>query len=232
MSQELKCEYDPPVPVAGKRLRNTVRIGPLVDTAVQKGYPYINVGVGLPYVAPEDWVWSEDHEDNPGASTNIHRALVDPLKRFVASLSYFSGAVGDSGYGSIDWIGHIGTGPGDDDPSYHWAFAAIDISHVHWAGGNISEPHEASGEVHSEDGSWVPTTHRRMLAVEACLRKWFGYVLNRNIRGHHNHFHVDLGTVPGQFSEELEEHVCSPSLRVFRSDLSSSISDPTSPDYS
>ena len=85
-------------------------------------------------------------------------------------------------------IAHIGFRPGDDKrATYHNIGMALDITWIQWAGGNASKPMTANKEAQNT------TTHRRLIAVEAGLRKWFGYVLNRGIPKHYNHFHIDQG---------------------------------------
>ncbi|MDE0268612.1 MAG: hypothetical protein OXI96_06205 [Acidimicrobiaceae bacterium] len=126
-------------------------------------------------------------------------------------MSYFSRLYGNNGYGNISWIGHIGGAPGTRRYTYHNVGRALDVTWIQWTGGNASNPQVAESEVFDSNGHWRPTTHRRLVAVEAGLRKWFGYVLNRYIgcilpptecngeplegprSSHHNHFHVDNG---------------------------------------
>ena len=224
MTMAMQCEYDDTTKQEGLALRDTVTLGP---TEPQSSVSYYRLDAGLPYIAPRGRTWDEQDATNTSDNTTIHRSMVQPTRNFVTSMNHYSVAIGDSDYGRVDWIGHLGTGPGSDRDTLHWALAAIDISYVHWSGGNISKPNTANSEVHDLGGNWRPTTHRRLVAVEACLRKWFGYVLNRNIDGHDDHFHVDLGTVPGHLTTEQEENVCSPALRLFRSDLASGASNPT-----
>ncbi|MDE0268601.1 MAG: hypothetical protein OXI96_06150 [Acidimicrobiaceae bacterium] len=74
------------------------------------------------------------------------------------------------------------------NPSFHYHGKALDITWIYWDNHGVPIyclPYDALTE--AED----VTTHRRLIAVEAGLRKWFGYVLNRGISNHHNHFHVD-----------------------------------------
>lgn len=145
--------------------------------------------------------WTEDNQAN---INEMHYGLVGPLSRFLRTINYYSMAIGDSGYGRVDALGHIGIKRFvDGDPSYHFIWKAIDISYLHWEGGNVSRPHKSSQEV-TTAGSGSIESHRRLIAVEACLRSAFGYVLNRYIGNpkkgtegrsspHANHFHADDG---------------------------------------
>lgn len=117
-------------------------------------------------------------------------SLYRPLKLFIDNTSYFSREYGP-GLGDIAVLGHGGgIRTRDGDPSFHYVLKAIDIYWIGWNGRNgpvATRPCNGAEEVRD------PSAHRRMVAIEAGLRKWFSYVLNRNIRGHHNHFHVDNG---------------------------------------
>ncbi|WP_419853867.1 hypothetical protein [Candidatus Poriferisodalis sp.] len=152
----------------------------------------------------------------PVHDLSLDESMRRPIYDFVDNLSWFSREVGDSGYGNIAWIGHVGGPPGDRRDTYHNTGHALDIVHIQWAGGNTSYPKDGTSEVHDDQGNWLQSAHRRLVAVEAALRKHFGYVLNRyigdpkkNTEGpnspHQNHFHVDNG--------------CERSLRVDRTHL-------------
>ncbi|MDE0268605.1 MAG: hypothetical protein OXI96_06170 [Acidimicrobiaceae bacterium] len=133
---------------------------------------------------------------NANYKFDIHPDMVAPLNSAVVTIDYFARVYGDN-YGRLKVIGQGGTirnRTGSD--SFHYHGKAIDIWWLGWEnqqqGGTVvhtaSRPCNGAGEVSSS-----LTAHRRLVAVEAGLRKWFGYVLNRNIAGHHNHFHVDNG---------------------------------------
>ncbi|MDE0268623.1 MAG: hypothetical protein OXI96_06260 [Acidimicrobiaceae bacterium] len=129
--------------------------------------------------------------DQPG-SFECDLSMQKPLDSFVVNTDYFSRTYGH-GYGNMEVIGHLGaqrpaSGCASGDLSYHCDARALDIAWVQWSGNVASRPCNAAGEV----GRSL-TRHRRLVAVEAGLRKWFGYVVNRNIDRHHNHFHVDNG---------------------------------------
>lgn len=137
-------------------------------------------------------------------SLNAHPVLVEVLHKYANNFSYFCREFGDRNYGRIEWLGHIGAGGGASRHSYHNHYKALDISWYEWQGGNTSRPVVARREVEESNGTWKRSTHRRLVAVEAGLRKYFGYVLNRYIGSlslgtegpnspHHNHFHVDNG---------------------------------------
>ena len=68
----------------------------------------------------------------------------------------------------------------------------IDIYWLEWSGGVVCRPCNGDDEAGPPEGA--PTAaYRRLVAVEAGLRRCFGYVLARNISGHDNHFHADNG---------------------------------------
>lgn len=92
------------------------------------------------------------------------------------------------GYGQITRIGHLGSYPaGKDRTSFHNTGEAVDISWLQWSTGQSCRP--CNGKYNASD----PINRRRLVAVEASLRKHFGTVLNRGYPGHFNHFHVDTG---------------------------------------
>lgn len=118
-------------------------------------------------------------------------SMYRPLKYFLDNTSYFSAEFGNG----LNQIAVIGHGGGlrytDGADSFHYSAKAVDIFWLGWAteqGPIAARPCNGAGEVLVS-----PTNHRRLVAVEAGLRKWFSYVLNRNIDKHHNHFHVDNG---------------------------------------
>ena len=92
-------------------------------------------------------------------------------------------------------------------PSWHYHAKALDLTWVAWGGTDEfgrewlahSRPCEADGDV--ELGS---PQHRRLVAIEAALRKSFGTVIPRGYnQAHRNHFHVDIGTpVAPDFGED------------------------------
>lgn len=182
-------------------------------------YPYGNGmgklgAVGAHFRPSINYLWTDRKETDLGLDESMRKPIYD----FVDNLSWFSREVGDAGYGNVAWIGHVGGPPGSRRPTYHNTGEALDITRIQWAGGNASHPHDATSEVRDDQGRWLRTTHRRLVAVEAALRKQFGYVLNRYIgrpeKGtegpdspHKNHFHVDNG--------------CERSLRVDRMQLNS-----------
>ncbi|MCY3950720.1 MAG: hypothetical protein OXF61_16190 [Acidimicrobiaceae bacterium] len=215
---------------------DSVSLGPRQPEYSETHPTSYRISCGMPYIINDKKVgrqWSESEPRNLTEEVTLHRVLVEPLKNFVATMNYFSTALALPGYGTIDWIGHLGTFRDINRntlDSFHWARAAIDITHVHWTGGTIARHwKDAKLEIHDADDNWRRAEHRRLLAIEAGLRKWFGYVLSRGIKNHHNHFHVDVGMVPGQLAndEQQKEHVCGPALRLFRHDTATSKSKPT-----
>ena len=228
----LECKYNPLADdEEAEPLLDTYYIGPSrpTDAYLRTAYPYRYIGVGFPYIGARKGVaWDPEDPLNSQRGIRIHRALIAPVRNFVSTLDYFASRLDVDGYGRIDWIANLGTYPDvrRPRPSYHWAYAGFDITHVHWTGGNVCKPYSAAGEVKdAATGEWKPTTHRRLVAVEACLRKWFGYVLNRRIENHDNHFHADLGSIPPhprtgakQRFRDPDACRCSPALRVTRTE--------------
>ena len=209
----MDCKYDPPTHARGLKMRELVHyreslgrsVPALVDFRV---YAPERSGVVL-YYSKHDTT-DETRRVIDDGYYRLHYDLVAPLSAFLGSLNYYSLAVGDSGYGKVNAIGHIGfLRNAKGDPSYHYALKALDLSYVHWEGGNVSRPHRALRDVVGGGGTGNVQTHRRLVAVEACLRSVFGYVLNRYIgrlslrygtadaegprSQHFNHFHVDNG---------------------------------------
>ena len=122
---------------------------------------------------------------------SCHAEMRAPLTAFANTVNYFSSQCG-AGYGTLQTIGHWGgqrpKSGCDNGNSYHCEARAVDIYWLEWSGGVVSRPCNGTGEVASSKAA-----HRRLIAIEAGLRKFFGYVLARNISGHHNHFHADNG---------------------------------------
>lgn len=118
-------------------------------------------------------------------------SLRPSLRAFIYNTSYFSREFGGA-MGDIHVLGHGGglrPYPGVD--SYHYQAKALDI---YWIGWSNEAQHVAARPCNAAvEISTRPTNHRRLVAVEAGLRKWFSYVLNRDIDDHHHHFHVDNG---------------------------------------
>ncbi|MDE0268627.1 MAG: hypothetical protein OXI96_06280 [Acidimicrobiaceae bacterium] len=141
-------------------------------------------------------VFGDPYDESSGSGCDVHRDLVAPLNSAAVNIDYFSRVFGD--YGRLKVIGQGGTIRTEErsTPSFHYHAKAMDIWWVGWEDqqqdGTVvhtaSRPCKGGGEVSSG-----LTAHRRLVAVEAGLRKWFGTVLNRNIDGHDNHFHVDIG---------------------------------------
>ena len=128
------------------------------------------------------------------ADANCSRSMKAPLDKFANTVNYISAQCG-AGYGTLQMIGH----GGGQRPksrcgapySYHCDGRAIDIYWLEWSGSAVCRPCNGADEAFSEG---APTAaHRRLVAVEAGLRRCFGYVLARDINGHQNHFHADNG---------------------------------------
>ena len=135
-------------------------------------------------------------DESPGDLT-IRMNMVPLLESAFANIEYFAQVYG--GYGQITKLGHIGALPGRPDPSFHLRAEALDINWIAWSTGEVSRPCNGAFEALN------PTSHRRLIGVEAGLRKYFGTVINRGWRGHNNHFHVDPGC-PVQFNKGKETH--------------------------
>ncbi len=129
--------------------------------------------------------------------------LQQPLDDFVTNTDWFSSKYGN-GYGRMEVIGHLGAQRPKSGcspaKSWHCEAKAFDLAWITWSGGIHSRPCNGPDEVKDL------TQLRRLVAVEAGLRKRFGYVLNRYIgtldsddeqaaegpsSPHSNHFHVD-----------------------------------------
>jgi len=134
----------------------------------------------------------------------IHPDLHDAINNFVTNTNYFSTNFGE-GYGAMEFLGHLGAqryqvrykdkARTKISASWHYHGRAFDISWIGWEGDGTGKNRLASrpcnGSVEAASSS---AQYRRLVAVEAGLRKWFGTVLNRNWTGHNDHFHVDCGS--------------------------------------
>lgn len=122
---------------------------------------------------------------------NCRRSMKSPLDKFANTINHFSSQCG-TGYGMLQTIGHGGgqrpRNSCSAPYSYHCDGSAIDIYWLEWNGGAVSRPCNGADEAGSSLAAY-----RRLVAVEAGLRRCFGYVLGRNISLHQNHFHADSG---------------------------------------
>ena len=122
----------------------------------------------------------------------VHQEMRAPLDAFANTVNYFSSQCGGTGYGTLETIGHGGGQRSErgckSGNSFHCEANAIDVFWLEWSGGVVSRPCNGAAEAASSTAA-----HRRLVAVEAGLRKSFGYVLARSISKHHNHFHADNG---------------------------------------
>ena len=132
----------------------------------------------------------------------VHSDLHEAINNFVSNTDYFSRHYGDS-YGRMEYLGHAGAlrdwyNYVDDaetkvSPSWHYEARALDIKWVGWREDGDGERRATRPcDGYAEAGSST-ARYRRLVAVEAGLRKWFGTVLNRHFDNHDNHFHVDCG---------------------------------------
>ena len=126
-------------------------------------------------------------------SLSCHPDMRAPLTAFANTVNHFSAQCGP-GYGTLQTIGHWGGQRPENlcGTSYHCEAKAIDIYWLEWSGGVVCRPCNGAGEAGPPEAA--PTAaYRRLIAVEAGLRRCFGYVLARDISGHDNHFHADNG---------------------------------------
>ena len=170
------CSYDPPSP----------------ETSQYPNFSFVSVGdddlnVEFVYTGESAYEEGEGWKPDNTSPVPLDESMQKPLDSFVLTLSHFGREYGGAKYGSVDLLGHIGGRPVDSRPTYHNVGKALDITWVHWEDGAESLPSFAGKQAEH------PMTHRRLIGVEAALRKWFGYVLNRGISNHHNHYHVDNG---------------------------------------
>ena len=139
--------------------------------------------------------------DGPDPLT-IRMNMVRLLEAAFANIEYFARVYG--GYGHITKLGHIGALPGSNLPSFHLRAEALDINWIAWSTGEVSRPCNGAFEASN------PTSHRRLVGIEAGLRKYFGQVINRGYfsngsYSHHNHFHIDPGC-PVHFNMNKATH--------------------------
>lgn len=150
----------------------------------------VPVVFGYTMKAPNHWNWYTCSASNPSwvnAAPNCSPTLESKLIAWAGNMNHYAYYYGP-GMGHVSWIGHLGAyTPGKPNCSYHRTGDAIDLAWIQWQNPYSSRPCNGPGEAQSTH------RHRRLLAVEAGLRKQFGYVLNRQIPQHHNHFHVDSG---------------------------------------
>lgn len=146
---------------------------------------------------------TNEDERNQIVTLLIHPELHGAVNNFVTNTNYFSAHFGED-YGIMEFLGHIGAqryefrykdkARTQIKPSWHYHGRAFDIKWVGWTGQGRGQNRLASrpcnGMVEAASSS---AQYRRLVAVEAGLRKWFGVVLNRNWPGHNDHFHVDCG---------------------------------------
>ena len=140
----------------------------------------------------------------PGAFHADH-CLQGPLDDFVTNTNWFSSKYGIN-YGQMETIGILGAqrdrAPCTPANSLHCMGKALDIAWITWNGGVHSRPCNGPDEANDL------TSLRRLVAIEAGLRKRFGFVLNRYIGNidpekgsvtegakspHRNHFHIEVG---------------------------------------
>ena len=133
----------------------------------------------LPYGAPTP---SDPNRD----SRKCHSDFAPILDSWMMNLQYFSNQYGD--YGQVARIVHHGiVNETRARPSFHITGEGIDIKWIDWANAQACRPCNGAADAAN------PTTHRRIVGVEASLRKYFGVVVARGYNdAHDNHFHADV----------------------------------------
>ena len=157
--------------------------------AVKFGLCDLNANEGAPYAnLPRD----------TGRACN--RDFFPLLESWATNLQYFSHEYGR--YGAITQVVHggiYGTAPSNRRATFHNTGEAIDLKWIDWSGGRSCRPCNGQADVDSSI-----TAHRRMVGVEASLRKYFGVVVGRNDANHADHFHADV-ECPVGFSTTSED---------------------------
>lgn len=148
-----------------------------VPLAVKFGLCDLNANDGAPYA---------------GLPADTQRAcngeFYGLLESWVANLQYFSHEYG--GYGTITRIVHggiYGTAPGNRRATFHNTGEAIDVKWIDWSGGQSCRPCNGQADVDSSTAAY-----RRLVGVEASMRKFFGVVIGRGNSSHADHFHADV----------------------------------------
>lgn len=117
--------------------------------------------------------------------TCFYRKVVDWVER----LNNWSDTWGGAGMNTLEWIGHAG-GYACHDYSCHNKGRALDVNRIQWNG--------VACDIYGRDwNSDNRTKRRRYLAVDACCRWHFKYVLDGWYNAQHaNHIHVDDARAP------------------------------------
>jgi len=135
---------------------------------------------------------SSSYKRASGRGWPIDPAFEARLDEWARNLAHFASIYGQATTGELKWIGSHGTerfGPGG--ASYHYGSQAIDISWVEFE--RASTEFCASNPGGGRSGSGINSLAevRRYLAIEASLRKYFGWVLGFRVPNHQDHIHVD-----------------------------------------
>jgi hypothetical protein len=93
----------------------------------------------------------------------------ETCRSWVNDLEFESSIHGNSNYGTVSWIGHIGFHV-DRPDSCHCAGKAMDISRIQWNG--------VACEPCNGDHAGTSAKKRRYLAVDASLRRFFKWTLD------------------------------------------------------
>jgi len=119
-----------------------------------------------------------------------HQDFWTKFNTWLLNMNHFSYWYG--GYGMASMVGHVGIGTGsgyNGRRSWHNWQRAADITRIEWNNGTTVL--DMCRGAHNSQSLMI---RRRYLAVNASLRKYFGYVLDGNLPGdskHDTHFHVD-----------------------------------------
>lgn len=149
---------------------------------------------------------SDSYRRASGRGWPIDPTFETRLDEWAQNFSHFAATYGKETTGALLWIGSHGTERfGRAGTSYHYGSQAIDISWVEFE--KASTEFCASNPDGGRSGSGINTQIevRRYLAVEASLRKYFGWVLNFRVPNHQDHLHVDDagGNCPGGFHADF-----------------------------
>ena len=127
-----------------------------------------------------------------GRGASIDAVFESRLDEWVENFTHMVDMFGQDTTGALQWIGSHGTERfGGTGRSYHYGSQAIDIS---WMQFELAATQFcASNPGGGRSGSGINTQEevRRYLAIEASLRKYFGWVLGFRVPNHQDHIHVD-----------------------------------------
>lgn len=120
-------------------------------------------------------------------SVRAESAFYDRSVSWIQTLRFFSSSYGGSGFGQLNWLGHVGFYVcSGNKPTCHKRGLAMDLSWVKWGGYTL----KICNGAHASSSREV---RRRYLAVDASLRRYFHWVLDGWFNtDHHTHIHASL----------------------------------------